>query len=600
MKIHATAHAHRTLLALVIVGCAALDRATALPQDPAAGQSGQKPAAAAERPLDFKDAIDESLRWLRFAQDMRDGGYGGSVETTAIVLRGMAECPRKYGRNDGPFVQRALDYLVVHQAPDGSIHDADADKAAVLTQTRAAAGALALHAHVSTEVPLKNALAFLSREKAAPEPWTDAPLPATREELTSRVRNLLGSRANDASWDGARGKVRETADNVVFLTRAWSVLKPVDRTGGAIAVKPLPAFEPADRDKALAAVTKGALWLAAGADHGKFGAPGKPNAGFTAMALGGLLSAPEPRAKPVQDAIDEGLTWLATLQRPDGSIQDGTLANYTTSAAILAFTHSGKAEYKPLVAKAQGYLIALQADEGEGYSPDHPYYGGNSYGDEQRPDLSNVQMALEALVASGLPKDHAAFQRALKFLERCQNRSESNDIKIEDGGKTIVSGDDGGSAYAPGVSKAGFIELADGRKVPISYGSMTYALLKGFIFAGLSKDDPRMKACVEWLHKRYTVDVNPGFERSADPTAAYQGLYYYLHTMAKALDLYGEATVVDEQGVAHNWRKDLAGRLVSMQGKSGSWVNENSERWYEGNPQLATAYALMTLALAAQ
>ena len=60
--------------------------------------------------------------------------------------------------------------------------------------------------------------------------------------------------------------------------------------------------------------------------------------------------------------------------------------------------------------------------------------------------------------------------------------------------------------------------------------------------------------------------------------------------MAKALDLYGEETIVDAQGKAHAWRKELCGRLVAMQRKNdGSWMNENSPRWCEGNPVLATA-----------
>ena len=34
-----------------------------------------------------------------------------------------------------------------------------------------------------------------------------------------------------------------------------------------------------------------------------------------------------------------------------------------------------------------------------------------------------------------------------------------------------------------------------------------------------------------------------------------------------------------------------------MQSKiDGSWVNENASRWWEGNPVLATAYVMLTLA----
>ena len=83
-----------------------------------------------------------------------------------------------------------------------------------------------------------------------------------------------------------------------------------------------------------------------------------------------------------------------------------------------------------------------------------------------------------------------------------------------------------------------------------------------------------------------------------DPTAAYQGLVCYFYTMAKALDLFGESAIVDAAGKAHDWRSELAGRLVAMQRADGSWVNENAARWFEGNPVLATSYAMLTLGTA--
>ena len=249
-----------------------------------------------------------------------------------------------------------------------------------------------------------------------------------------------------------------------------------------------------------------------------------------------------------------------------------------------------------MIEKARAFLTQLQADEGEGYSEGDLYYGGIGYGGDERPDLSNLQMALEALAASGTEKGDPAFQRALQFLERTQNRSESNDVRLERGGDVIVPGDDGGAGYAPGDSKAGFATLPDGTKVPRSYGSMTYALLKGFLLAGLPKDDPRMQAAWEWIQANYTLDVNPGFEHSADPTAGYQGLFYYFLAMARALDLYGQDVIADADGAKHDWRAELSGRLAAMQRRDdGSWVNENSPRWWEGNPVLATSYALLAL-----
>mgnify|MGYP002046225124 CR=1 FL=1 len=66
--------------------------------------------------------------------------------------------------------------------------------------------------------------------------------------------------------------------------------------------------------------------------------------------------------------------------------------------------------------RARNWLIGLQADEGEGYSEGDLYYGGIGYGGDERPDLSNLQMALEALDAGGLDKGDAAFKRALSVM----------------------------------------------------------------------------------------------------------------------------------------------------------------------------------------
>ena len=73
-----------------------------------------------------------------------------------------------------------------------------------------------------------------------------------------------------------------------------------------------------------------------------------------------------------------------------------------------------------------------------------------------------------------------------------------------------------------------------------------------------------------------------------------QGLYYYYHTFAKALDVLKLDELKDEAGTAHDWRKELAEKLEQLQAENGSWVNP-AGRWLEGDPNLATAYALMAL-----
>ena len=132
--------------------------------------------------------------------------------------------------------------------------------------------------------------------------------------------------------------------------------------------------------------------------------------------------------------------------------------------------------------------------------------------------------------------------------------------------------------------------------MPRSYGSMTYALFKCYVLAGLDREDPRVQAAWKWLGDHWTLDLNPGFELSRDPTAPYQGLFYYYQSMARALEVSGEDTIVDGEGRPHAWRQELAARLVSLQSRvDGSWINQNAPRWWEGNPVLATSYALSTL-----
>lgn len=546
--------------------------------------------------LDVAREIQASVRALRATQDPVSGAYGGGVAGTAWALRAFAECPDRYRPGDGPWVRRAVDHLVAKQASDGAIAEPTASGEARAAQSRLAAAALTVMADASVQKPLAKLLEHLGKDGLQGPGWDADSEPATPADASKLATELVAKRGADKLFDGPRGKVIETANAIVTLSACERVLaksrtKPEPKPAAS-----LPPFAPADRAAALAAIDSGSKFLAAAGPDGKFGAPGAPDAGISAMCVAALLVAPEPRDAKVQAAIDGGLKWLVTLQKPDGSIHDGKLANYVTSAAIMALARSHKPEFQPVIAKARAFLQTLQIDEGEGYSEGDRYYGGIGYGSTERPDLSNLQMALEALHDSGLDAEDPTFQKALRFLQRCQNRSETNDVKIVDGTLTIVAGDDGGSGYAPGDSKAGFVELADGRKIPRSYGSMTYALLKCMVFAGVPKDDPRLKAAFDWCQKNYTLDVNPGFVAGPDPTVAYQGLFYYFHTLARALSAMGVDSIVDGTGKTRNWRAELCGRLVSLQSKiDKSWLNQNSPRWYEGNPLLATSYALLAL-----
>ncbi|MEM7306200.1 MAG: prenyltransferase/squalene oxidase repeat-containing protein [Planctomycetota bacterium] len=576
----------------------ALAAAFALPvlaqEDPAAPE-GRKPGYMTLEIL--KKEIRTSLDWLAAQQDPQTGAYG-DVQITCFVLIAFAESPWRYTHEDGPFVAKAIQRLLSLQRDDGAICDPDANRLMERVHTGACIDALEFFREApGVPYALAGCKTFTYRP-ATHSSWEATLAAVPSEQIYTMAEDKLWNRKPEGWWEHPFSRVRATAVNIGRLNGYYQVLDKRENNPVQGPAVPQMALSAADQAKADAALARGAAFLVGAAEEGRWGFPGKPDPGITAMVTGALLATPEPRTPEVQAAIDGALEWLVSLQKEDGSIHAGQLKNYITAASILALVRAGRDEHREVITRARDFLKELQVDEGEGYAPSDLHYGGIGYGGDGRADLSNLQMALEALNATGLEADDPTITKAVSFLERCQNRSESNKAVLEDDAGPIKSGDDGGSAYAPLESKAGYVELPDGTRVARSYGSMTYALLKAYLFAGLPKSDPRVQAAWKWLRENYTLEINPGFETSSDPTAAYQGLFYYFYTMARALDLFGEETVVDPEGTARAWRGELIGRMTALQRQDGSWINENAERWYEGNPVLATAYALMTLEIA--
>lgn len=326
----------------------------------------------------------------------------------------------------------------------------------------------------------------------------------------------------------------------------------------------------------------GAQWLLKQQkEDGTFGGPAE--VGKAALALSGILATPNAKALCDDPAVKKAIAYLVSMQQPDGSITtpgEKGLANYQTSAAISALVAydrlTGSNAHKAVVEKAKEFLLSIQNKEGV----DAGSWGYNS---DKRGDLSNTQFTLEALKQAGLSEDSEAFKNCLAFLQRCQNRSESNDQPW--------AGNDGGAIYYPGSSKAGMIKLADGKVIYKSYGSMTYALLRGYLLVGLKPDDPRVQAAQKWITENYTLDNNPGM----DGDQKLQGLFYYYLSMAKALSLLKSPELTLPDGSKRIWARDLAEKIISLQEAEGSWIN-TAMRWMENDRVLATAYMLMALA----
>ena len=296
--------------------------------------------------------------------------------------------------------------------------------------------------------------------------------------------------------------------------------------------------------------------------------------GVTAIAARAFLESRRGYTEADLPFLAKAIQFIVSNAREDGAISESLQnTNYNTATALFALKATGNPAYAAIIDNAGNFIGKLQSDEGEGYSRSHKYYGGIGYGGDERPDMSNMLYAVEALrAAAGDPND-PIWSKALVFVTRSQNWSETNDLEW--------AANDGGFTYMPGWSPHG----GSG-----SYGSMTHAGLISLIYAGVDKSDPRIGAAWNWIRANYTLDDNPGAKKK-------QGLFYYYTAFAKSMFAYGEDVVTDTDGVEHNWRNDLATKILSLQAKDGSWVNEESARWWEGLKVLTTARSVVALNL---
>lgn len=276
------------------------------------------------------------------------------------------------------------------------------------------------------------------------------------------------------------------------------------------------------------------------------------------------------------------LVYIEKNIQKDGGIYDKMLANYTTSVAVMALKEANAGgKYDTILANAAKFLRGIQHEES---STDLGKLnaGGFGYDKKSRPDLSNSAFSVEALLAAGLSKDDPAVKKALLFISRCQNLAgEFNDQEFA---KKASKDDQGGFTYVPDPKNSKYTTPAGGLR---SLGGMTYGGLKSFLYAGVDKGDARVKAAIAWVRAHYTLDENPGLGQS--------GLYYYYHTFAKAMSAWGEDHFADAKGAKHDWRRELFEALRSRQQKDGSWRNAGDQAFGEADPNLATAFAVLTI-----
>lgn len=338
------------------------------------------------------------------------------------------------------------------------------------------------------------------------------------------------------------------------------------------------------------ALDKAVTWLCdQQKEEGYWGSDQYP--ALTALSLRSIMGHPSSDIqKEYSDQIEQGFSFLRTKVQSDGGIYGKGLASYNTSLSLLAFLQKNDAQDAKIIETARRFIINQQSDFDRKGENDNLFDGGVGYGSTwAHSDLSNTHLALEALYYAKNRIKQAEqnqvdldWDAAIDFVSKCQNLPTSNKQEWV----SSSPGDRGGFVYFPGKSMAGETQDESGKVSLRSYGSMSYAGLLSFIYADMKADDSRVLAVRDWLSKNFSVNENPGMGQ--------QGLYYYYHTMSKALSLSNVDQIKNNDGDSIDWRQELAFKLFDLQTPEGYWVNE-SGRWWEKDPVLVSCYAILTL-----
>ncbi len=376
-------------------------------------------------------------------------------------------------------------------------------------------------------------------------------------------------------------------------TAALAALLLSQSTAPALADRHPPPLQAA----ANAGMTRGVAYLLPlQREDGSFSQPQFP--ALTGLALWALAGSGRPEA---DEAIDRAVAFLVANAQPDGGIyrpipgrRGGGLATYNTAVSLTALHATGRMDVLPTMLAARSFLAASQELE------DETFRGGFGYDrDNERPyaDLMNTHFTLEAmrrtqgleeLRPAGSMQADIRWDAALEYVLGLQNQAETGAANA------------GGFFYTHDDAKAGTetirTETEDGQSVERvvlrSYGSITYAGLLAMVHSQLERDDPRVMSALEWASRHWTLEENPGMGQ--------QGLYFFYNVIGRALD----AAQIDalrrpEGEAAIEWRRELAERVLALQRDDGGWVNENGRFW-ESDPVLSTAYALIALQSALQ
>jgi squalene-hopene/tetraprenyl-beta-curcumene cyclase len=368
---------------------------------------------------------------------------------------------------------------------------------------------------------------------------------------------------------------------------------------------------------ATVSMQKGLGWLASiQQDSGAWSNTNFP--ALTAMPLWAMVrSGKQELAPQIINATTYLLSSVKTSGPDKGAIyhhvpgrKGGGLSNYNTALSLVALhavynspilSGDNKPENMPdlvpVILNARAFLADSQYEGetlhfgGMGYDPPT----GRSYA-----DLSNSYLGYQAMrltqeleeLRSGNVKVSLNWDDAITFIQRIHNHPEYNDQPWA----TDEPSEFGGFAYRPDTFRDDFGAFTNSNGV-VKYRSaltMSYAGLISYLYAGVDKDDPRIASVIKWIENNWTTEKSNRNPELAGQPEEMGGYYYYLMVMSQALDAMGINELTLTNGETVNWREEVIDQLLKRQREDGYWINEYGRYW-EADPTLASAYALLAL-----
>ena len=316
---------------------------------------------------------------------------------------------------------------------------------------------------------------------------------------------------------------------------------------------------------------------------------------LTPFFLGAGDQAPDNDLKaPMQQAAQKGVSYLKSAQKEGNWEHEaaGLAVQYqggTSCLAVLALLESGVKADDPIVERGLDYVRRLQPNKTyivalqtavlarAGQAKDKPLLDKNaawliqkaatlngkingwSYPSAQAPaDNSNTHYAvlgLHAATKAGVKVEADVWQQIGEYYLRDQLRT-------------------GGWSYR-------------GREPTGERSSMISAGVTGLSLAQQHAQEFKAEKAIDQGWSRLADRYSPGTRKQV------YFRFYDMHALRRAGEVTGRATLEQKQGVQLDWYREGVRELLKSQDQAGCWQGKDS---YDGNPVLATSFALLYLA----